>query len=336
VSAVPTTNSAVHPPFEGRCRVGPRAAVLSRNTLPSLVVAAAVGWWLWRTVPHDAVRAALLPVRVGVVAAALAAWGACFVTVEVVGLGMVWRRHLVPTLAWRDAASLVCGKMILSPLVPGLTKLVPIAAFWRRARLPPTRVLGAGEIINASEVAVLISLATVGIVLGGVGAGAVVWSGLAGYWSFILGLIALRCASARVRLLSRIGRLALFAPWMATRAHEALQILSLRALLAVSSISCIGVILREVGIALAPLQALAFAALLLFASFLPISVGGYGGPQGVAVLVLAHDWNLCSPARAVSASLVWATGTLVVQLCAGTLALPRLWGLVRSREAWRG
>jgi hypothetical protein len=304
--------------------------------LPGVIVAAGIAWWLWRTVPHDAVRAALAPVRIDVIAAALAAWTACYVTVEVLGFGLAWRAHLVPTLSWQDVATIVCGKMIASPLVPGLTKLVSIGAFWRRDRVPPSRVLGAGELIALAEVVVLLTFATGAILLGGIPVRAAVYIALGAYWMFILGALSFRWASRSVAVFARIGRVGLFAPWTRTTASEALRLLALRAALAAASIACIALILREVGISLNPQQAVVFGALLLFSAFLPVSVGGYGGPQGIAVLVLAHEWNACSPARAVSASLLWASGVLLVQVCVGAVALPRLLALLRRREAWRG
>jgi hypothetical protein len=297
-----------------------------------LVAAAAIAW-IWGTVPVAAVREALAAVRPSVVLGVVMTWALGYVVVEVLSFGLVWRRHLAPSLAWRDAATLVCGKMILSPLLPGLTKAVPVMAFWRKYRVPATRVLGAGELIGAAEVTVLTVLATVALLAGDVRLGPGPLSALACYWAAIPLVVAMR----RVPRFSQLERWGLLAPWVGTRLPDALGLLALRWALAVLSIACVHFVLVELGVRLAPSATLAFGSLLLFSSCcLPVSVGGYGGPQALATLLLANTWGVCSPAQAVGASLVWATAVLSVQVAVGSLALPRLFWLLRENEAWHG
>jgi hypothetical protein len=70
-------------------------------------------------------------------------------------------------------------------------------------------------------------------------------------------------------------------------------------------------------------------ALLFSTAMLPLSVAGYGGPQGVAVLLLVEAWGVATREDALAFSLVWSTIFLVGRLIVGAaLAVP----LVRLLE----
>lgn len=80
-----------------------------------------------------------------------------------------------------------------------------------------------------------------------------------------------------------------------------------------------------------------FATLVLTSAFLPVSVGGYGGPQAIAILFLVNLHGLCTKELALAFSLMWSTMFLLARLLLGAaLTIPFLSalsarGVVQSR-----
>jgi len=64
--------------------------------------------------------------------------------------------------------------------------------------------------------------------------------------------------------------------------------------------------------------------------FLPISAGGYGGPQGAAVLFLVQLWDLCSMEQALGFSLLWSTLFLIGRAMVSGIFLLPLWKMFQS------
>ena len=307
-----------------------------RRALPAALCAAGLCLWLSRTAPRGALTAALQTVRIGSIAAILSGWALVMVSVEVWGFLLVCRRHLVPQLGARDAAAIVCGKQLLAPFLSGMTKFVAPLTLWRRFHIPPLRTVGSTELISAAETAALTVLATLAFLIAGSRHSLIVAGALGAYWLFLLTAVGFRSIAQRSAFFARLLRLQLFAPLAHTTLRDAAMLLSLRAVYAVISMSCIWLILRELGVHLPVVQVPIFGALLLFSELLPISIGGYGGPQGVAVLILATDWQACTVAQALAASLVWTTGMLAVRCLVGVVALPRLLTLLHRAEDARG
>lgn len=89
-------------------------------------------------------------------------------------------------------------------------------------------------------------------------------------------------------------------------------------------------LLQATGINIGFAQALLFIPLFMASVFLPISAGGYGGPQGAAVLFLVQLWELCSTEEALAFSLLWSTFFLIGRaVVTGPCVLP-LWLLLKN------
>ncbi len=89
-------------------------------------------------------------------------------------------------------------------------------------------------------------------------------------------------------------------------------------------------LLQLCGIPIQPAQALLFIPLFMASVFLPISAGGYGGPQGAAVLFLVELWNLCSLEEALAFSLLWSTFFLVGRALVSGPAIVPLWLMLQG------
>jgi hypothetical protein len=94
--------------------------------------------------------------------------------------------------------------------------------------------------------------------------------------------------------------------------------IALRAVLASAMFATLWLLLLGSGHQLAVGQVATFGALFLFGSQLPVSVGGYGAPQGISVLLLADSWHVMGRPDAVAFSLLWSAAFLA---CRAVLSL---------------
>jgi hypothetical protein len=89
-------------------------------------------------------------------------------------------------------------------------------------------------------------------------------------------------------------------------------------------------LLKATGIELSVAQALLFIPLFMASVFLPISAGGYGGPQGAAVLFLVELWSLCTTEEALAFSLLWSTFFLVGRAVVSGVTILPLWRMLQD------
>jgi hypothetical protein len=297
-----------------------------RQLAVCLVVAGAIGAWALRGTDRAVLAAAVADANLAVLAAATLGFVMLFSVIDVSGFLLAYRRHLDPAVPWRDVAVVVCGKQLLGLVNPLLTKTVALTYFRRRG-VDVLTTLGASELVSIADttaVFVFVTVAAVGTGLALPGAVQVVlalwWVGVA--WQVVWRSPAL--AGTR-RAVAPRGRL--FAAFNRAGPGELGAQVGLRIVLGAGTLAFVRVVLGDLGPALGPAQLLAFGALLMFTTQLPFSIGGFGGPQGAAVLLLSHTWHVASDEQAAAFSLVWSTLLLVGRFALSApfaLALARL------------
>ncbi len=329
-SAGDAPQSAAATALEPPPRIKLRSLLL--NSGLTLALAGSVLWWAVRGVSSTQLREGLTGVRPWVVAATMAVFTLTFFTVEIIGLGTSWRRSLDRTTAWRDIRTLVCGKQVLFFIQPLLTKIVAPIYFWKRARIRPTVSVSATEFVGIAEVFSVLVLVTLGLVVSDVGVGTGLTVTVAVSW-IVIGLLA-GMASARLqRRFPRLRTVGLLQAFTSATPRQAAFQVALRTGLLLVTLGCLWVLLAEMGARLSLAQLLAFGPLFIYAATLPVSVGGFGGPQGLAVMLLAGQWAVLAPNRALGFSLVWSTGILLCESAVGLAHLPRLLELLGVRRS---
>ncbi len=307
----------------------PRPVRVLLNTVATLVLAVGLVAWATRGLSFEELRAGLEGIRPAWVVPPLALFALCFFTLDVLGFGLAWRRHLAPDMPWPHVRAIVCGKQVLFALVPLLTKAVAPLYFWRHRRIHPLRALGASELISASEVAAVMLLVSVTLLVSDVAIGPGLTAVVGGWWLVtLMGLAWLWSPWLRDTLPGLRRASLLHAFTRATPSELALQ-LGLRAAYQCVSLGCLWLLLVGMGARLSASQLLAFGPLFLLSGFLPISLAGYGGPQGLAVALLAERWQLLPQGKALAFSLVWSTGLLFVETGVGVTYLSRLLRLLK-------
>ena len=292
------------------------------------VVAVGICWWALHGVDLAVLGDALRTVDPAPVVLAVAGYTAAFYALDTTGLAMVYRRHLAPEVPVRDVVVISCGKQLLGVLFAPLTKVVAPVYFQRRWRVPVLSTLGASEVLTVADLTVLVAVLAVSAVAGGLPDGAVPIG--IGLGAALVLFLAWMWLPAGRGVLPRLRGSRFLAVFTRTGPAEMAVQVALRAGVVAAMMISWWLLAAAFGLRLSPGQLVQFCAVLLLVTQLPVSIGGYGGPQGVCVLLLADTWQLVSHAEAAALSLVWSTGYLLARLVISTPFAIRLVPLLRA------
>ena len=326
---------AVRTPINAGPSTPARRAPL-RRIITALVTAGAAGaicWWALRGVDRTALAQALHETRPAVIALSALGYTAAFYALDITGFALVYRRHLTPQVPIRHVVTIVCGKQLLGLIFPPLTKLIAPVYFHRHWRVGMARTLGATEVLTVADAAAVIAFFLAGAALGStglsadvvlLGVGACVVPALLLFWAWL---------PAARRVFPRMRRSEFLAAFIRSSPAEMTVQLALRLALALAMLAAWWLLLLGSGHRLGPGHLAQFGALFLIATQLPVSVGGFGGPQGVCVLLLTDTWKLLPRSDAVALSLLWSTAYLLSRaLISAFFAAPMI-RLLRSDTA---
>lgn len=316
----------------GAPRVDVRRAVV--RSAGALAIAAGICWWAARGISTGDLLEGFRGLRPGPVIASLGLFAASFFTADVLGFGLSWRTHLAPEMRWRDIRALVCGKQLLALALPVLTKVVGPLYFWRHRRIPVTRALSASELVNACDLTTVVLFTSVPLVVSDVELGAGLTAVVAAWWVVVFAGAAWFWSPRLQRVWPEVRRMGIFSAFASATPRELAKLVGLRVAHQVVLLACVWALLAEMGARLSPSQLAAFGPLFIFSGALPISLAGFGGPQGLAVALLAHRWQLVAPGQAMAFSLVWSTGFLALQMAVAVAHFPRMLTLLRAPTGW--
>jgi hypothetical protein len=297
----------------------------------ALVIAGGICAWAARGISHAELREGIHGIPLWPLLASLGFFTVSFFTADVLGFGLSWRAHLAPEMEWKDVRALVCGKQVLALALPVLTKVVGPLYFWRRWKISPARALGASELVNTCDLTTVVLFTSVTLLVSDVELGTGLTVVVAAWWVLALaGGVWLW--SPRLRnLWPRARSAALLQAFTTTTRAELAKLMALRVAHQLVLLTCVRALLAGMGATLSPSQLAAFGPLFIFSGALPISLAGFGGPQGLAVALLAYRWRLMAPGQAMAFSLVWSSGFLVLQTAVAVAHFPRMLTLLRAK-----
>lgn len=263
------------------------------------------------------------------VALAVAGYTVAFCALDTAAFTLVYRGHLVADVPVRHVAAVVCGKQLLAVVFSPLTKVVATLYFHRRWRVPVLRTLGATEVLTVADTIVLVALLVGGaLFVDGMPAGTLVLGSSLAVLPALLLLWAWLPAARG--LLPRLRRTAFLSVLVRTSPAQMSAQLGLRFGVVVAMGVSWWLLLLSNDVALDLGRLLQFCSVFVVVTQLPISVAGYGGPQGACVLLFADVWELMSRVDAVALSLLWSTAYLVSRLVVGSLFAVPLLNLLRE------
>lgn len=309
-----------------RMNVG-RAALRSAV---ALVIAAGICWYAARDISHEELREAVHALPTQPLLISLLVFTLSFFTADILGFGLSFRTHLTREVRWRDVRALVCGKQVLALALPVLTKVVGPLYFWRRWQISPARALGASELVNACDVTAVILLTSVPLLVSDIQLGTGLTAVVAAWWALALAAGAWLWSPRLRRLWPKARSAGLLEAFTTATPAELAKLMGLRIAHQLVLLACVRSLLAAMGARLSLSQLAAFGPLFIFSGALPISLAGFGGPQGLAVALLARRWGLMAPGQAMAFSLAWSAGFLLLQMAVAAAHFPRMLTLLRA------
>ena len=234
---------------------------------------------------------------------------------DVLSFGCIYQRYLAPFVNQLHLISLRGVSMFVVSTVPPLAPLVPIGYF-RKKGVKVSKVISAEVLVTLIDVFGGISVLSLALLFLSSGFDqrwmVVVW-----IWLFFVLSFSLLFRFRKHWRFSGLGRHGLLECFFCVKISHYFQVYTVRLSLLAAHLIVISNMLPLLSIELAFWQLLVFSPLFVSSAFLPISAGGYGGPQGVAVLLLVQFWHVTNIESAVAFSMLWSTFFLLGRLSVG-------------------
>jgi len=296
-----------------------------------LVMTALIFWWIFSGIDFESLKRAIEGVSILSLSLAIGGFCVWMYLCDVLSFGAGFKRLVEPQAPWKDIVLLRGGTIFSTVIFPPLGEVFAPYYFYRKWQQGVLRTVGASFFVMLVDSSCgLISLSVAFLFFD--------TSMLSNWWVLLivghaLLLIGFSLAFSRwglSRLPAFLKEREFFHALREVNFSFTMQVLFFRI------ISFLGVgitlyyLLIATGIHLEVAHALLFIPFFMASVFLPISTGGYGGPQGAAVLFLVQLWGVCSTEQALAFSLIWSTGFMIGRAVVGGVAVFPLLRLLQS------
>jgi hypothetical protein len=308
-------------------------ASLLQILLP-IVVTLGIFWWILSGIDFDSLKSAMSGIYWGEVALVIGGFCILMMVGDVFSFGAGFKWLVDPRAPWSHMLMIRSGTIFSGVIFTPLGELFAPYYFFRKWHKSVLRTVGAAlfvALIDSSSGAISLAIAFIFFDT----------SMLSQYWLLLLIghgalLLALAIAFSRFvlpKLPSFVKEREFFHAMRTADFFLVLKIFLVR--MSVFSGACFTLfyLLQMMQIELSIAQALLFIPLFMASIFLPISAGGYGGPQGAAVLFLVQLWDLCSVEQALAFSLLWSTFFLIGRAAVSGLFILPLWRMLQGLKA---
>ncbi|OUS32500.1 hypothetical protein A9Q99_00040 [Gammaproteobacteria bacterium 45_16_T64] len=239
--------------------------------------------------------------------------------VDVISFGSAYKRHLLPGMETGSLLFLRGSILLAVSTLPPAAPLVSLAYF-KNQGINFTRTVSVELLVASMDIIGCITILTVSLLLM---PAAFNWIGvisIIGFWCLFTGGV-----FAFKKNRTSLSKHSLFAIMKQLDSKDYSYLYSSRLSLALVHLVALSFLLNISSIELSLTQLMIFSPLFVASAFLPISAGGYGGPQGAAVLLLVYNWELASIESAIAFSVLWSTLFLIGRVTIGGLITGMLW-----------
>ncbi len=287
-----------------------------------LVMTAAIFWWIFSGIDFASLRSAVEGVSLIKVSLAIGGFCVWMYFCDVLSFGAGLKFLVEPQAPWMHMALLRGGAIFSTVIFPPLGEVFAPYYFYRKWQQSVLRAFGASFYIMLVDSSCgLISLSCAFLFFD--------TSMLSQWWILLivghtLFLLALIVAFSRwglTRLPEFVMEKEFFYALRTVSASFTITLLFVRMLSFLGVGITLYYLLIAMDIHLSVAHALLFIPLFMASVFLPISTGGYGGPQGASVLFLVQLWEVCSTEQALAFSLLWSTGFMIGRAVVGGVAV---------------
>lgn len=287
-------------------------------------------WWIFSGIDLDKVMTTLQGLDWFSMLLVMTVFCIFFMLMDVFSFGAGYKLFVEKETPWRDLFFIRGGAMFTGVLFPPLAEVVAPYYFVKRWKQPILRVIGAGLLVLVLDS--YCATAALGIVFiffdtASISAN---WLYLViAHWSLLVVGVVVFSSALKYRLPSRLRDSHFFSAFMNVTLLLALRLYLVRLCAFVAVCVTLYYLMSAMKIELTVAQSLLFIPIFMASVFLPISAGGYGGPQGAAILLLVDAWQVASAEQALAFSILWSTFFLVGRTLVGGAFIIPLWILFR-------
>lgn len=288
-------------------------------------------WWILSGIDVDKLQESLSVTNIPVVLGVMLAYSAYLIFFDTLSFGYGYKTWVDARASWKDISYIQGTGVFLTVLFPPLAAPIGPLYFLRRWKSPLLITFGSVFtviFIDGYCGAAIIAGAFLFLDMSSISSN---WAWfVSGHW-LIAGVACLAVfTSLKKSLPAIITDRDFLKPILSITPLDLLKIFSLRFMVIAGAYAAIFCLLMQLDIQLSLAQLLIFIPIIMMSTFLPISAGGYGGPQGAAILFLSENWHVCSPEQALAFSLLWSTLFLIGRLVMGAPFTIAYWNLVQG------
>ncbi len=257
------------------------------------VITAAILWWIFRDINFEEFLTTISGLRLSWLLPAMFGFTAVFAVCDILSFGMCYRWFVVPDLTVREMIHVRWGCYLFQVLYAPLEAVTHLAYFLRHKGAPITWTLSGGLFALLNDIFVVNAIMTIALILNTIFNFA---PELEPFWLFplafpwLIAYVHFRYwfTNSKDRYGLRFSRHPLLRSSRLGKIHHYLKVYGARLTVALAGITAHAVALRTFGIEVPLPVVVVVAPLIIGGAFLPISGGGFGGPQLVALILLPY------------------------------------------------
>ncbi len=296
---------------------------------------ALIFWWILSRINFTGLTKALVEADLAVAISVMALHSLVFFASDTVAFGYAYKWFLTRKVPWKDVAILRGGMYLLQVALAPLAEIIPPAYFLRKHKVKVFPTLGSEMYVLFCDGYSNTTILILGLLLGG--GGAVLGMGWVYFLIFHYTLLVLvflywrTPLKDKVRFLYRLRDAAIMKGFREAGFRHFFAFYGIRGVLAITNVLAGWALLDALHVQLPFHHLLLLVPVMMFSTFLPISTGGYGGPQGAAVLILVTLYGHTTTEIAVAFSLLWSTFFALGRATIGAVLAYPVWNLVQEK-----
>lgn len=296
---------------------------------------ALIFWWILSRIDFAGLTGALAGAELTVAIPVMALHSLVFFASDAAAFGYGYKWFLTPDVSWKDVFILRGGMYLLQVVLAPLAEIIPPAYFLRKHGVKVLHTIGSEIYVLFCDGYCNSTLLIIGLLLGG--GGMVLGMGWVYFLIFHYTLLALVFLYWRTPLKDKLKFLywhrdaAILTGFRKAGFRHFFALYGIRGVLAVTNLLAGWALLDALQIYLPFHHLLLLVPVMMFSTFLPISTGGYGGPQGAAVLILVTLYGHTTVEVAVAYSLLWSTFFALGRATIGAVLAYPVWNLLQEK-----
>jgi len=288
-------------------------------------------WWIFRGMDIVGLKAALGKAHFGLAVGVMTAYCMIFFMVDLLSFGYGYKWYLTKKVGWKDIAIIRWGMYLPQVALAPIAEIIPPTYFRRTWRAKVLHTIGSEIYVLFCDSYCNVAVLSLGLLLAGMSVGMGWIYFVTGMWVLLALTWLYWLTPLRDRLLPKLRDNPLMHSFKKAPLKHYFAFFGIRSILALSNLVAGWTLLEALDVRLPVTHLMLLVPVMMVSTFLPISAGGYGGPQGAAVLLLVQLWNHTDSETAVAYSLLWSTFFAFGRAFMGAVFAWPVWNLLRKK-----